>query len=248
MTRPDQTPARTNAHVNAARSPRALAPAGQPAPDGVTGHPLDWREGGVPVSRRYDDPFFSLHGGLDETRHVFLSGNDLPARLRPGFHVAETGFGTGLNLLALAQVATMPVRFTSFEAYPLSLPDLERAHAAFPQMAMLSAQLRAGWGAPRLQVGLVAAEIVSGDARQTLPRWQGTADAWFLDGFSPARNPEMWTDALLAAVGAHTAPGGTFATYTAAGHVRRALAAAGFTVERLPGYAGKRHMSRGRLG
>lgn len=210
---------------------------------------LDWRrldgQGEIPVSRRFDDPYFSLAGGLAETRHVFLAGNDLPARLRPGFHVAETGFGTGLNLLALAQIATVPVRFTSFEAFPLTLPDLARAYAAFPALEPLAAQLRAGWGRGDIQVGQVTARIIIGDARETLPAWAGTADAWFLDGFSPARNPELWSDELLAAVGAHTAPGGSFATYTAAGHVRRALQAAGFHVTRTPGFAGKRHMSRG---
>ncbi|HHW33298.1 MAG TPA: tRNA (5-methylaminomethyl-2-thiouridine)(34)-methyltransferase MnmD [Paracoccus solventivorans] len=207
---------------------------------------IEWR-GAVPVSNRFDDPYFSLAGGLAETRHVFLAGNDLPQRLRPGFHVAETGFGTGLNLLALAQVAQVPVRFTSFEAFPLAVEELARAHAAFPELAELSAQLRAGWGAARLQVGQVTAEVILGDARDTLPAWQGRADAWFLDGFSPARNPELWSDALLAEIGRHTAPGGSFATYTAAGHVRRALDAAGFEVMRSPGFAGKRHMSRGIL-
>ena len=207
---------------------------------------IEWR-GAVPVSNRFDDPYFSLAGGLAETRHVFLAGNDLPQRLRPGFHVAETGFGTGLNLLALAQVAEVPVRFTSFEAFPLGVEELARAHAAFPELAGLSAQLRAGWGAAQLQVGQVTAEVILGDARETLPAWPGRADAWFLDGFSPARNPELWSDALLAEIGHHTAPGGTFATYTAAGHVRRALAAAGFEVARSPGFAGKRHMSRGIL-
>ncbi|WP_199261047.1 tRNA (5-methylaminomethyl-2-thiouridine)(34)-methyltransferase MnmD [Paracoccus binzhouensis] len=208
---------------------------------------LDWREGAIPVSRRFDDPYFSLNGGLDETRHVFLAGNDLPQRLRPDFHVAELGFGTGLNLLALAQVATVPIRFTSFEAFPMSLDELARAHAAFPELAPLAAQLRAGWPHRRMTVGLVEAEIVEADARQALPGWEGRADAWFLDGFSPAKNPELWGETLMADVARHTAPGGTFATYTAAGHVRRALAAAGFVVTRAPGFAGKRHMSRGRL-
>ncbi|CAM3173328.1 tRNA U34 5-methylaminomethyl-2-thiouridine-forming methyltransferase MnmC [Paracoccus aminovorans] len=208
---------------------------------------LDWREGAIPVSRRFDDPYFSLNGGLDETRHVFLAGNDLPARLRPGFHVAELGFGTGLNLLALAQVATVPIRFTSFEAFPMSPDELARAHDAFPELAPLAAQLRDGWPGRRLTVGLVEAEIVDADARQALPAWAGRADAWFLDGFSPAKNPELWGEALMAEVARHTAPGGTFATYTAAGHVRRALAAAGFQVARAPGFAGKRHMSRGQL-
>ena len=103
---------------------------------------LDWREGGIPVSQQFNDPYFSLNGGLDETRHVFLAGNDLPARLHPGFHVAELGFGTGLNLLALAQIATQPIRFTSFEAYPMDLPQLAQAHAAFPELAALTAELR----------------------------------------------------------------------------------------------------------
>ena len=84
-----------------------------------------------------------------------------------------------------------------------------------------------------------------GDARETLPAWGGRADAWFLDGFSPAKNPELWCDALMEQVARHTAAGGTFATYTAAGHVRRALAAAGFTVERRAGHGRKRHMSVG---
>ena len=94
-------------------------------------------------------------------------------------------------------------------------------------------------------MGQVDAEILIGDARDLLPGWDGAADAWFLDGFSPAKNPELWGEALMGEVGAHTAPGGTFATYSAAGHVRRALGAAGFAVTRAPGYAGKRHMSRG---
>ncbi|MFD1795004.1 tRNA (5-methylaminomethyl-2-thiouridine)(34)-methyltransferase MnmD [Paracoccus aurantiacus] len=206
---------------------------------------LDWRDGGVPVSTIFDDPYFSLAGGLAETRHVFLGGNDLPQRLRPGFHVAELGFGTGLNLLALAEIATQPIRFTSFEAFPMDDAQLARAHQAFPELSGLTEQLRLGYGTRRFRVGLVDVDLVIGDARDTLSRWQGAADAWFLDGFSPAKNPELWGSALMGEVGAHTAPGGTFATYSAAGHVRRALEAAGFRVERAPGYAGKRHMSRG---
>lgn len=208
---------------------------------------LDWREGRVPVSQRFDDPYFSLSGGLEETRHVFLAGNDLPARLVPGFHVAETGFGTGLNALALAQVATVPVRMTSFEAFPMGRAQLEQAHAAFPELADLAQALREGWGRGVIRLGQVALTVVLGDVRDTLPAWQGAADAWFLDGFSPAKNPQMWGADVMAQVAAHTAPGGTFATYTAAGHVRGALAEAGFAVTRSPGFGRKRHMSRGVL-
>lgn len=208
---------------------------------------LEWREGGIPVSRQFDDPYFSLAGGLAETRHVFLDGNDLPTRLRAGFHVAELGFGTGLNLLALAQITRVPVQFTSFEAYPMDLGQLERAHAAFPELADLSAELRQKWPARQIQVGQVTATLIVGDVRETLAQWKGMADAWFLDGFSPAKNMEMWETPLMDQVARHTAANGSFATYTAAGHVRRALEEAGFTVTRRPGFGTKRHMSTGIL-
>ncbi|MEO0746057.1 MAG: tRNA (5-methylaminomethyl-2-thiouridine)(34)-methyltransferase MnmD, partial [Pseudomonadota bacterium] len=97
---------------------------------------------------------------------------------------------------------------------------------------------------PVFDLGDVELTLITGDARQALPAWDGRADAWFLDGFSPAKNPELWGEALMAEVGRHTAPGGTAATYTAAGHVRRGLEAAGFTVDRVPGFGRKRHMTR----
>jgi len=93
----------------------------------------------------------------------------------------------------------------------------------------------------------ITLSVEVGDARQTVPAWEGRADAWFLDGFAPARNPELWEEALMQAVAARTAPGGTCATYSAAGAVRRALDAAGFAVERRPGFGRKRHMTAGRL-
>ncbi len=213
---------------------------------------LNWKDGQVPVSTRFDDPYFSLENGLAETRHVFLGGNDLPARLADGFHVAELGFGTGLNLLALAAAWQGPgvVGFTSFEAYPMAPADMARALAAFPELGPLAADLVAAWGegARRFRLGTLAVEVIIGDARKTLPGWGGRADAWFLDGFSPARNPDLWAPDLMAEVARHTAPGGTFATYTAAGHVRRGLEAAGFAVSRMPGFGRKRHMSAGILG
>ncbi len=209
---------------------------------------VEWRDGRVPVSTRFDDPYYSLDDGLDEARHVFIDGNALPARATPGFHIAELGFGTGLNLLAT--YATLrdcpgPIRYSSFEAYPMGREEMARALAAFP--ALDSTALLDHWGDLRFALGPLQVELIIGDARDTLPRWQGRADAWFLDGFAPAKNPELWSAPLMAEVARHTAPGGTFATYTAAGHVRRALAAAGFEVSRAPGFGRKRHMSRGRL-
>lgn len=215
---------------------------------------LDWREDGIPVSTRFDDPYFSLQGGLAETRHVFLQGNDLPARLAPGFHIAELGFGTGLNLIAAliswrAAGIAGPLRFTSFEAFPMTAADMARALLAFPEAHATAAPLLDQWaaGARSLTLPDLQAQVILGDARDTLPAWGAEADAWFLDGFAPAKNPELWSDVLMAQVAAHTAPGGTFATYTAAGHVRRALQAAGFQVERRPGFGHKRHMTAGRI-
>ncbi len=213
---------------------------------------LSWRNGRVPISARFDDPYFSLADGLAETRHVFLGGNDLPARFRPGFHIAELGFGTGLNMLAAWAAWERagidgPLRFTSFEAFPMAPGDMRRALAAFPELAPWAARFLDRWRGGTADLGSLRLCVIEGDARRSLPAWQGRADAWFLDGFAPARNPELWEGTLLAEVARHTAPGGTVATYTAAGHVRRALGAAGFRVERIPGFGRKRHMTRGVL-
>jgi tRNA U34 5-methylaminomethyl-2-thiouridine-forming methyltransferase MnmC len=215
---------------------------------------VTWRDGGTPVSSLFDDPYFSLADGLAETRHVFLAGNHLPGRFSDGFHIAELGFGTGLNLLATliawkdAGVAGR-LSYTSFESFPMPAPDMERALAAFPEVLAEATPLLDTWadGERRFALGPVDVEVIEGDARTTLPDWQGKANAWFLDGFAPAKNPELWSEELMAEVARHTAPGGSFATYTAAGFVRRGLQAAGFQVQRAKGYGRKRHMSRGAL-
>ncbi len=213
---------------------------------------LEWREGLVPVSLQFDDPYFSLENGLAETRHVFLEGNDLPARFADGFHVAELGFGTGLNFLATVQAwhvsgAPGTLHYTSFEAYPMAAEDVENALNPFSELGALRDRLVAYLTDPMGETFQenVRLNIIPGDARETLPTWGETADAWFLDGFSPAKNPELWGEALLKQVGAHTNPMGTFATYTAAGFVRRALETAGFDVNRVQGFGRKRHMSVG---
>lgn len=215
---------------------------------------IDWRDGSVPVSTRFDDPYFALGGGLDESVHVFLHGNDLPARFRPGFQIAELGFGTGLNALVAAQAWNAAgcagrLGFTSFEAWPMHPEDVARALAPWPDLAPLAGPLLDGLRAGRCEIALPGLDLVlvEGDARVTVPAWRGAADAWFLDGFSPARNPELWEAGLLQAVARRTAPDGTFATYSAAGHVRARLEDAGFAVTRCPGFGHKRHMSRGRL-
>jgi len=214
---------------------------------------IDWRDA-APVSVRFDDPYYSLHDGLAETRHVFLGGNRLPARFKPGFHVAELGFGTGLNLLTTwaswrATQATGTLHFTSFEQYPLARADMVTALAAFPELDLLAKDFLAHYRPASFNITLPDLDfhLITGDANQSLRHWPQRADAWYLDGFSPAKNPELWTAPLLQEVANHTKPGGTFATYTAAGHVRRALGAAGFSVARLSGYGQKRHMSAGNI-
>lgn len=214
---------------------------------------IEWKDSGVPVSTQFDDPYFSLDNGLAETQHVFLQGNDLPKRFAAGFQIAELGFGTGLNFLAswaLWKSAGVSgnFHFTSFEAFPMAIADMRAALRHFPSLAAEAEQLCAALEKDPAYAELPGAvlEVKIGDARQLLPAWDGKADAWFLDGFSPAKNPELWEDTLMHAVGAHTNAGGTAATYSAAGSVRRALQAAGFDVARIPGYGRKRHMTQAR--
>jgi tRNA U34 5-methylaminomethyl-2-thiouridine-forming methyltransferase MnmC len=212
---------------------------------------ISWR-GDAPFDERYGDAFYA-EDGLAEARHVYLEGCGLPGRFRPGFRVAETGFGTGLNLCAAwaawrAAAIPGPLRYDGFEAHPIAPRDMARALAAFPGIGAQAEPLARAWAAASgpvraLRLPGLDARIHLGDARETVPAWEGEADAWFLDGFAPARNPALWEPRLLRAVAARLAPGGIAASFTAAGHVRRSLAEAGLAVERRPGHGRKRHMT-----
>lgn len=223
-------------------------PAGDPAAN------IRWEDGDVPVSTRFQDPYHARQDGLAETTHVFLEGNRLAERFASASRcaIAELGFGTGLNALAAAALwrrtapAGAALTYTAFELYPMRRDDIARALARWEELAGLAEMLLAAWPAPRIALPGVTVQVVTGDARRTVPAWDGFADAWFLDGFAPARNPEMWEPALMQAVHDRTVPGGSFATYSAAGHVRRALSAAGFDVTRQPGHGRKREMLTGR--
>jgi tRNA U34 5-methylaminomethyl-2-thiouridine-forming methyltransferase MnmC len=222
---------------------------------------LDWLDNDVPRAPAFDDTYFSKAGGLEETRHVFLKGNGLPERWagRGEFAIAEFGFGTGLNFLttlAALRAAETPVKlsFVSFELYPMTRDQLTRALGAFPELAEEASVLLGSWnpcpGWTRMDVLGCDLWLAVGDARTMIAGLgsgaagtpPGPVDAWYLDGFSPAKNPELWGEALLEAAFEMTADGGTLATYTAAGWVRRNLQAAGFTVEKTKGFAGKREM------
>jgi tRNA 5-methylaminomethyl-2-thiouridine biosynthesis bifunctional protein len=227
---------------------------------------LGWK-GGQPWSRRFDDRYFSADSGIDEARHVFLHGNRLPGRmasLRDGqvFRIGETGFGTGLNFLCAWQLFDQvapegaALEFHSVEAYPLDADGLRAALALWPTLRKPAAALQALWpgaapGRHRLPVDGIRVQLVLDidDVAAALPSWAGQdIDAWFLDGFAPAKNPAMWSSAVLAAVARASRPGASLATYTSAGWVRRGLQHAGFRVRRAPGFGRKREMLVGHLG
>ena len=222
----------------------------------MTDHsPILFDPDGPPRSRLYDDLYYSRDDGLAETRAVFLAGCGLPQRWqgRRRFTVAELGFGTGLNVLALldlwraARPAGGHLSIFSVEAHPIGAAEAAAALAAWPELADLAARMTARWpgrrpGFHRVDLPELAAtlDVAVMPASDALAAWSGPADAWFLDGFAPAKNPAMWTDALMRQVAERSAPGALAATYTVAGQVRRALGLAGFTVERRPGFGRKR--------
>ena len=172
---------------------------------------IEWKDSGVPVSSKFDDPYFSLDNGVEETQHVFIEGNDLANRFRDGFRIAELGFGTGLNFLVAWDAwerngAKGTLHFTSFEAFPMSSEDMAQAHQSFPDFDGKRDGLLAAWSPEggEMRFGDVVLTVVIGDARRAVPAWDGLADAWFLDGFSPAKNPELWEPDLLHDVARHT--------------------------------------------
>lgn len=224
---------------------------------------LDWDEQGRPLSREFDDVYFSPTSGFDETHHVFINGNDLTRRfteLPAGgrFCVGETGFGTGLNFLCAWQLfeqcapAGARLHFVSVEKFPLTRDDLQRALALWPQLAPQTAQLldqyvaiHPGFQRFNLAAGRVVLTLLVGDALDCLPELDARIDAWFLDGFAPAKNPEMWSPALFAQLARLSHPGTSLASFTSAGFVRRALKEAGFAIKRTPGFGKKWEMSQG---
>ncbi|MDR3298503.1 MAG: tRNA (5-methylaminomethyl-2-thiouridine)(34)-methyltransferase MnmD [Candidatus Accumulibacter sp.] len=216
---------------------------------------------GTPVSDIYGDIYHSAAGGHAQALHVFLAGNGLPERWRGGdsLVILETGFGLGVNFLATWLAwrndarRCRTLRFISLEKHPFAADDLAIAHAIWPEFAELSALLRTRWpklvaGEHRIELegGGIDLRLVFGDATETLPRLDGAVDAFYLDGFSPAKNPDLWSPAICQNLARLAGPNATLATWSVAGGVRRALSAAGFAVEKRTGFAGKRQMLVGR--
>ncbi|BBN82101.1 tRNA 5-methylaminomethyl-2-thiouridine biosynthesis bifunctional protein MnmC [Pseudoalteromonas sp. A25] len=231
---------------------------------------IHFNEMGTPVADDFDDVYFSNDDGLAESHYVFFTQNQIEQRLlnhdQPHFVIAETGFGTGLNFLntwqqydRLKQSHTLPrLHFISFEKFPISHADLSTALAAWPTLADYAQQLSQQYpmalaGCHRLEFdnGNITLDLWFGDVHDSIPsiscQSAGIIDAWFLDGFAPSKNPDMWQQSLFNAMADLSRSGATFATFTAAGFVRRGLQQAGFDCKKVKGYGRKREMVIGQL-
>jgi tRNA 5-methylaminomethyl-2-thiouridine biosynthesis bifunctional protein len=232
---------------------------------------VHFNESGTPVADHFDDVYFSNDSGIDETQHVFVAGNDLAERWQqwrnPTFVIAETGFGTGLNFLVAMRAfnefrAANPdhplkrLYFITTEKFPLPQQDMQRALEAFPALkdeaqALASLYPMGLEGCHRLHFDnhSTTLDLWIGDVHELLPQWhspiKGLIDAWFLDGFAPSKNPDMWTDALFSQMARLSKTGTTFGTFTAAGIVKRGLAGVGFTIKKRDGFGRKRDMLTG---
>ena len=231
---------------------------------------LDWSDGASLRSTQFDDVYFSDIGGLEETRHVFLDGNDLDARFSALanrapcsiFTIGELGFGTGLNILGAWQAwnnrshTKAHLHLVSVEGFPLTSADFTKAHvfiaAQWPELSELSAKLVAHY--PPLMPGPhilhlaedVTLTLIFGEVASALNQIRAQMDAWFLDGFSPSLNPAMWRETVIDEIARLSADCATLASFTVAGAVRRALGARGFEVKKSPGFGRKRDMLKAR--
>ena len=225
-------------------------------------HPaaLELNADGIPWSASYDDIYYSDSGGLAQARHVFLAGNRVAERWRGRrqFVVLETGFGLGLNFLATWQAwradpnASARLHFVSVEKHPFTRADLAQLHLYWPELAPLASELQAAWppltpGCHRLllDAGRVTLSLFFGDAVKLIPQIECQADALYLDGFSPSKNPELWSESLLRRLSRCCAAEATLATWSYAAPVRRALQDAGWRLQRRPGFGSKRDMLGG---
>lgn len=230
---------------------------------------IHFNQENTPVSDKFDDVYFSNQDGLAETHYVFLEGNQLWERWvnyqEAHFVIAETGFGTGLNFFAVTTLfrefrqkhPDSPLKrlyFTSFEKYPLPLDALQQAHLAYPQFSHLAQHLQLNWlnpiqGCYRFHFDETTLDLWFGDVAENLPQlgdyMNGKIDAWFLDGFAPSKNPDMWNEQLYQQMFRFTKLQGTFATFTAASAVRKGLENAGFNIKKRKGFGKKRECLSG---
>ena len=230
-------------------------------PDAIEPAKLAYTAEGVPYSERYGDVYHSADGGPDQARHVFLEGNRLPWRWRDSERctILETGFGEALNFLvtwAAFRASAPPsarLHYLSVEKHPFRAVDLASLHGRWPDFAPEARALQAVWppliaGFHRFHFddGRVTLTVLLGDARRLLPRLSARVDAFYLDGFAPEKNPELWSEELCRQLARLAAPNATLATWTVAGSVRERLSRAGFELAKQPGFGRKRQMLVGR--
>ncbi|MCW9048293.1 MAG: bifunctional tRNA (5-methylaminomethyl-2-thiouridine)(34)-methyltransferase MnmD/FAD-dependent 5-carboxymethylaminomethyl-2-thiouridine(34) oxidoreductase MnmC [Gammaproteobacteria bacterium] len=224
---------------------------------------LEWRDG-QPYNPEFDDVYFSIDNGIEETEHVFIHHNQLQARFtenkKPSFVITETGFGSGLNFLITVKhwlelsEAQQTLTFYSVENSPFSLQDIIIAQESWPELSYIAEQLQQQYNVAShgfhlfdLFAGRVKLVLMIGDVQDMLPQMQVRVDAWFLDGFAPGCNPDMWSDSVFSHIKRLSQKDTTISTYTAAGFVKRALIAQGFDVKKVSGTGNKRHMLTARL-
>lgn len=219
-----------------------------------------WQEDGTPLSTNFDDVYFSKIDGPAETEYVFLQANKLPQRFQDAqtFTIAETGFGTGLNFLSVCKLwldiapDNSKLRFISAEKTPLRLEDIQKAHDMWPEFKFISERLLSiypdlvpGWHTLKFEPEGITLRLFLGDVMDAFNDCEEQVDAWFLDGFAPSKNPDMWQGKLLKKIACLTASGGTYSTFTAASNVRKSLENNGFLVNKTKGFANKRDMIHG---
>ncbi|MFQ5588371.1 MAG: bifunctional tRNA (5-methylaminomethyl-2-thiouridine)(34)-methyltransferase MnmD/FAD-dependent 5-carboxymethylaminomethyl-2-thiouridine(34) oxidoreductase MnmC [Nitrospiria bacterium] len=222
---------------------------------------IHWQNG-QPRNIQFNDIYFSHAQGLAETEYVFLNQNHLARRWRtkPHFVIAESGFGTGLNFLATVALwlkhsnKQATLHYFSVEKFPLSPSDLKHALSRFPELNGVLSEFILHY--PPAVTGFhhiplfgyrVFLMLMLGDVEDMLSKMSATVDAWYLDGFAPEKNPQMWTPNVFRHIARLSHEGTTFSTFTAAGHIRRGLSAVGFEVNKIKGHGPKREMLRGVL-
>lgn len=223
-----------------------------------------WNENQAPLSVYFDDIYFNTQGAVAETKYVFIEGNHLQQRFiqhdKDTFIIGETGFGSGLSFLIAWQTfltfkkeypnhQLQQLKFISIEKYPLSVTEMMKMHQAAiedeRQLQLLAKQLYAYLTDNTCHLDKVSLDVLYDDIQyfpEFLAKQNGLIDAWFFDGFSPAKNPDMWSESLFKSCFQYTSQKGTFATFSAAGFVRRNLINAGFNVIKQKGFGLKREM------
>ncbi|WP_316862497.1 tRNA (5-methylaminomethyl-2-thiouridine)(34)-methyltransferase MnmD [uncultured Cohaesibacter sp.] len=232
---------------------------------------LVWLDNLTPKSTLFNDTYYSRDSGLEETRYVFINGNNLTERWQEAKDpvIGELGFGTGLNFLATWQAWQNTVAFAekdsapkveversltfiSFEKYPMAKDNLFKALSPWPELSNERDLLLQVWspdasGWQTHHFGNVTLELFIGEAADGLETIPDLVDAWYLDGFNPKTNPDLWSLNLLRAVSEKSNSQATLASYTAAGWVRRNLNSAGFSIAKRKGFGHKRDMITGEL-